>query len=82
MINSPCKGCERREVGCRSGCEDWKDYEARKAEDKKLRREATAPQRQADAYVRERVKRAGPWFPARQLRRRGQNKPGLKWDKP
>lgn len=29
---APCKGCEKREVGCRKECEGWLCYEKAKAE--------------------------------------------------
>ena len=25
-IQGPCQGCERREVGCHSSCEEYKEY--------------------------------------------------------
>lgn len=27
MTDSPCKGCEEREVGCHSSCERYKDWQ-------------------------------------------------------
>lgn len=42
----PCKGCERRQAGCHSSCEDYKalqaDNAARKARREKARRDNAA----------------------------------------
>lgn len=27
-----CKGCEKRELGCRTNCPDWAEHEQKKAE--------------------------------------------------
>ena len=37
MINPPCKDCAARAIGCHSGCEKFKEFQAKQAE----RREAT-----------------------------------------
>ena len=42
--SSPCKGCNKRYVGCHSDCEDYLKF----AENRKAIREERAAQRQAD----------------------------------
>ena len=37
MINPPCKDCADRTIGCHSGCEKFKEFQAKQAE----RREET-----------------------------------------
>ena len=37
MINPPCKDCAARAIGCHSGCEKFREFQAKQAE----RREAT-----------------------------------------
>lgn len=29
--NAPCKDCQRRQVGCRTDCTEWQQYEKEKA---------------------------------------------------
>lgn len=70
MVSAPCKGCQKREIGCRSSCEAWADYEKRKAEDLKLRKKVTGPSKLADAYVREKRRRSTPWYADKQASRR------------
>lgn len=42
---SPCKGCERREVGCHSGCEDYRKWRCEKDKEveARLRERAAKP---------------------------------------
>lgn len=30
MMKPPCKGCEKRQLGCRTECEPWQKFEAEK----------------------------------------------------
>ena len=32
MINPPCKDCAARAIGCHSGCEKFKEFQAKQAE--------------------------------------------------
>ena len=70
MVMAPCKGCEKRKVGCRSSCEAWADYEKRKAEDEERRRKFDAHIKQADAYVRAKHRKSTPWYADTQPSRR------------
>ena len=48
MINSKCKGCTKRVVGCHSTCEDYKEF--RKELDKQ--NEAERADREFSSYAR------------------------------
>lgn len=37
--NTPCKGCQRREVGCHAKCPDYAEYHAMNEETRKRRYE-------------------------------------------
>lgn len=65
MVRAPCKDCQRRAVGCRSSCEAWAEYQTKKAADAELRRKAEGRMKQADAYVREKRRKATPWHDGR-----------------
>lgn len=69
MVKAPCKDCTKREVGCRSSCEAWTEYQIRKTEDAELRRKAEGRMKQADAYVRQKRRRSAPWHDGRQVGR-------------
>lgn len=70
MVMAPCKGCAKREIGCRSSCEAWADYQVRKAEDLERRKKIDGPAKAADAYIREKHRKTSPWYADTQPSRR------------
>ena len=37
MIIAPCRFCEKRELGCRSNCDSWQEYQTKKNEEYEAR---------------------------------------------
>ena len=49
-MNTPCKGCERREIGCHAKCKDYAEF---KAELKKLNEKRKRVAEEQDTVIRE-----------------------------
>jgi len=49
-MNTPCKGCERREIGCHAKCEDYANFKAERAKLNERRKKAAEEQ---DTVIRE-----------------------------
>ena len=48
-LNAPCKGCEKREVGCHATCEDYLTYrELKDEQNAELKEKAKREQEQND----------------------------------
>lgn len=54
MINSPCKDCEEREIGCHSVCEKYQDYFKRNEERKQRIRDSKKALTDYRGYVNSR----------------------------
>lgn len=63
MCKNPCwrngKDCPDRKLGCRSGCRDWQDYEAAKAEQYDARKLQCQGAKNFQDYAR--LKRRAQW---------------------
>ena len=57
MIESPCLGCEDRELGCHSSCEKYIEYQRVREEQKKIIRDQKLSEAQFISYKRDCVKR-------------------------
>ena len=51
LMETPCKDCEDREIGCHGKCEKYKEHQERCKEDRGKRFEAYAPAHLVDKYV-------------------------------
>lgn len=56
-MNVPCYGCERREIGCHSSCDDYMDFTVEKERKKEAEYQANLANGLATAYSRERYNR-------------------------
>lgn len=51
MIKSPCKGCQRRFVGCRRSCTPWSVYLLEKEAYDRAKNEAKKVRQDAELYT-------------------------------
>ena len=56
-MNVPCYGCERREIGCHSSCDDYTIFTAEKERKKEAEYKTNLARGLATAYSRERYHR-------------------------
>lgn len=55
----PCPpDCQKRQVGCRSSCQDWEEYEAELAEYREWRENKYKGDSDAENYISDRLSRA------------------------
>ena len=55
MFNSPCQGCNQRQVGCHSHCEAYLKTKAAHEESKRSRKAQTQAERMITARMLERM---------------------------
>ena len=51
-MDSPCKDCKRREVGCHGSCEEYLRFSEERAEYNRRRREIVASSRYSERYMK------------------------------
>ena len=50
IMETPCKDCDDREVGCHGKCAKYNEHRERCAEDRKKRFDSYAPEHQVENY--------------------------------
>lgn len=58
---APCKGCDRRELGCHSRCADYLAFREKRDEMLQKRAEESTARPQQTAWIRNNIKRMERW---------------------